>query len=157
MGKQEKKGNPNYAGLFSRKMKRLWETVKISVYQLRGLGQKVQNHRANYHRFYLRWADKPPVTHQSWSLFWAEFRALEGDLEKWYSDLSAEADELLRLSDDGQVIVANHEKVHPDDFIAFGKSLDRLLVIASEAKSLFESQAMYANGLAGKMVVEEEE
>jgi hypothetical protein len=130
-------GNPTFAGIVASKMKRLWEGVKLGIYTLRSLGESVQSHRSKYHTFYNRWADKPPMSHKEWYTFWGEFRALEGDLEKWYSNLSHELDELTRVSDEGMNIVLMHQKVYPDDFTEFAHMLDRFILLASEAKKVF--------------------
>lgn len=146
-----KTGNPNFAGLVSRKMKRLWEDVKLGIFTLRSLGQTLQNHRTHYHTFYRKWADKPPMSLQAWTVFWAEFRALEGDLEKWYTVLAGQLDDLLVTVDEGQGIVMNHEKMYPDDFIAFAKSLDRIELLLGEARRVL------ANGSAHPGDTSEEE
>lgn len=146
-----KTGNPNFAGLVSRKMKRMWEDVRLGIFSLRSLGQKLLNHRTNYHTFYKKWAKTPPVSLQAWAVFWAEFRALEGDIEKWYSVLAMQLDELSTFADEGLNIVSNHERMHPDDFIAFAKSLDRIELLLGEARRVF------ANGSAHPGDTSEEE
>ena len=92
--------------------------------------------------FYLRWAKKAPMTTTEWALFWAEFRALEGEIEKWYDVLTKRADELQELSGQGREIVENHERTHPDEFVQFRKSLENLEVLLKEAKMI----ATPANG-----------
>lgn len=146
------RSNPNFAGLVSRKMKRLWDDVKLTVYQLRSLGHSLQTHRSNYHTFYQKWAKKAPMSLQEWSIFWAEFRALEGELQKWYDSLSVEVDKLITTSDEGQAIVANHERIHPDDFIDFSRSLSRIETLLGEAKMVFAT-----HGFDGTFDVTEEE